>query len=338
MADKNDSSRTVQQTARTILRFLRDNPEGATKDVLSKRAGVALVTTQRALKFMREEWDAPLEFNHGSKRWVLLDPKFTLPLTDPDPEDLTAVVFASALLAPVADEELNSRVKRLIEQMDDALEENGPRNKNDAKVRPRSVTATVTTGSQVDYRMVSKLLLAIGSGVVRMEYESPWANTRKTYDIEPWQIRIHDGQMYMRAYSRTHGEARSFRVAQVTHARVLPGEVPRETVPPKDDLWGGGPAYGIDSDRPGVATLRIRGGVARWVARMLWDPGQEDRWIEEGELLERKVPYHSCRELARRLLFHADGLEMIEPEELRREVDSFARGLLERMGTGGAPD
>ncbi|HFE43932.1 MAG TPA: hypothetical protein ENJ18_00355, partial [Nannocystis exedens] len=124
MADKSDSSRTVQQTARTILRFLRDNPEGATKDVLSKRAGVALVTTQRALKFMREDWDAPLEFKHGSKLWVLLDPKFTLPLTDPDPEDLTAVVFASALLAPVADEELNSRVKRLIEQMDDALEEN----------------------------------------------------------------------------------------------------------------------------------------------------------------------------------------------------------------------
>jgi len=100
-----------------ILRYLRDNPEGTTKDVLSKRAGVAPVTAQRALKFMREEWDAPLEFHHGSKRWVLLDSKFTLPLTDPDPEDLTAVVFASALLAPVGDEELNSRVKRLIEQM-----------------------------------------------------------------------------------------------------------------------------------------------------------------------------------------------------------------------------
>ncbi|MEZ4381085.1 MAG: WYL domain-containing protein [Nannocystaceae bacterium] len=335
MADKNDSSKTVQQTARTILRYLRDNPEGTTKDNLSKRAGVAPVTVQRALKFMREEWDAPLEFHHGSKRWRLLDAKFTLPLTDPDPEDLTAVVFASALLAPVGDEELNMRVKRLIEQMDDALEESsGPKSKSDAKVRPRSVTATVTTGSQVDYRMVSKLLLAIGSGVVRMEYESPWANTHKTYDIEPWQIRIHDGQMYMRAYSRTHGEPRSFRVAQVTHARVLPDESPREAVPAKDELWGGGPAFGIDWDRPGTAVVQLRGGVARWVARMMWDPGQEDRWIEEGELLERKFPYHSCRELARRLLFHADGLEKIEPEELREEVVAFSRGLLERLGAG----
>lgn len=330
---KQDSSRTVQQTARIILRYLRDNPEGATKEVLAKKANVALVTTQRALKFMREDWDAPLEFQHGSKRWLLLDPKFTLPLTDPDPEDLTAVVFASALLAPVADEELSARVKRLIEQMDDALEES-PKSRHEApKVRPRSVTATVTTGSQVDYRQVSKLLQAIGTGVVRIAYESPWANTRKEHDIEPWQLRIHDGSMYLRAWSRTTGDARSFRVAQIVHARVLPGETPREVVPPKESLWGSGDSgFGIDSDRPGIATLRIRGGVARWVARMMWDAGQEDRWIEDGELLERRVPYHSIREFARRLLGIADGLESIEPKELRDEVIAHARGLLGRLG------
>jgi predicted DNA-binding transcriptional regulator YafY len=329
---KQDSSRTVQQTARTILRHLRDNPEGVTKEALANKAGVALVTTQRALKYMREEWDAPLEFQHGSKRWCLLDPKFTLPLTDPDPEDLTAVVFAAALLAPVADEELSARVKRLIEQMDDALEDS-PKGKHDAvKVRPRSVTATVTTGSQVDYRQVTKLLTAIGVGVVRITYESPWTNTRKDHDLEPWQLRIHDGSMYLRAWSRTTNDARSFRVAQIVHARVLPGETPREPVPGKDSLWGSGDAgFGIDSDRPGVATLRIRGGVARWVARMQWDPGQEDRWISEGELLERRVPYHSCREFARRLLGIADGLESIEPAQLREEVTGYARGLLERL-------
>ncbi|MEZ4448523.1 MAG: WYL domain-containing protein [Nannocystaceae bacterium] len=336
---KNDSSRTVQQTARLILRHLRDNPEGATKEILSKRTQVAPVTVQRALKYMREDWDAPLEFHHGSKRWKLLDPKFTLPLTDPEPEDLTAVVFASALLAPVADEELNARVKRLIEQMDDALDEGAPKAKTDAgaKVRPRSVTATVTTGSTIDYRMVSKILTAIGSGVVRMEYESPWANTRRTHDIEPWQLRIHDGQMYMRAFSRTHGEARSFRITQITHARVLPGEHPREPVPAKEALWGSGdPGFGIDSDRPGVAVVRLRGGVARWVHRMLWDAGQEDRWIDEGELLERRVPYHSCREMARRLLTVADGIESIEPSELREEVVRGARVLVDRLAI--APD
>lgn len=329
-AAKQDSSRTVQETARFILRYLREHADGATKETLSTKAGVAGVTVQRALKYMREEWDAPLEFVHASKVWKLLDDKFTLPLTDPDPEDLAAVVFASALLQPVADAELNARVKRLVEQMDAAVEES---QKTASKVRPKSVTATMTTGTRVDSRLVSKLLAAVGTGVVRIEYDSPWSGTRKTHDVEPWQLRLHDGVMYMRAFSRTTGDARSFRVAQIVHARVLPGQAPREPVPAKNLLWGSGdPGFGIDSDRPGVATLKVRGGVARWIANMVWDPGQEDRWLEPNELLERRVPYHSCREFARRLLSIVDGLESIEPAELRDEVVGDARAFLERLG------
>lgn len=331
-AAKQDSSRTVQETARVILRHLRDNPEGSSKEALATRAGVAGVTVQRALKYMREEWDAPLDFVHGSKLWRLLDTSFTLPLTDPEPEDLAAVVFAAALLAPVADAELNARVKRLVEQMDAAVEEGASKSDAPGKVRPRSVTATVTTGTRVDSRLVGRLLQAVGTAVVRVEYDSPWSGSRKTHDIEPWQVRVHDGQMYLRAYSRTTGDARVFRVAQIVHARVLPGQAPREPMPTKGSLWGSAdPGYGIDTDRPGVATLRVRGGVARWIANMVWDPGQEDRWIEPAELLERKVPYHSCRELARRLLSIVDGLESIEPAELREEVVSDARAFLDRI-------
>lgn len=330
---KSESSRTVQETARTILRYLREHPDGASKEALAKRAGVAGVTVQRALKYMRETWDAPAQFNHATKQWQLLDRSFTLPLTDPEPEDLAAVVFAAALLSPLADEELNARVRRLIEQMDEAVEEKRSR-QDSGRVRPRAVTATSTTSSEVDSRLISKLATSIGTGVVRIQYESPWANSRKHHDIEPWQLRIHDGSMYLRAFSRTYNEPRSYRVAQIVHARVLPEERPREQVPPRSQLWGSAdPGYGIDSDRPGVATLRIRGGVARWVSRMKWDPGQEDRWVIEGELLERKVPYHSCREFARRLLSIVDGLEAIEPPELRDEVVQDAREFLERISS-----
>ena len=40
---KQDSSRTVQETARLILRHLRDNAEGASKEALAAR-GVELVS------------------------------------------------------------------------------------------------------------------------------------------------------------------------------------------------------------------------------------------------------------------------------------------------------
>ena len=86
-------------------------------------------------------------------------------------------------------------------------------------------------------------------------------------------------------------------------------------------LWGNeDPAYGIDHDRPDVAVLRIRGPVARWVHSMQFHPSQQDTWIVDGELLERRVAYGSCREFARRVLSIIDAVESIEPAALREQV------------------
>jgi predicted DNA-binding transcriptional regulator YafY len=58
---------------------------------------------------------------------------------------------------------------------------------------------------------------------------------------------------------------------------------------------------------------------------VVWHPEQRDRWIERGKLLERRVPYRSCREMARRVLSVLDGVESVAPEELRAEVDRAVR-------------
>ena len=72
--------------------------------------------------------------------------------------------------------------------------------------------------------------------------------------------------------------------------------------------------------------IRFRGGLARWIARIVWHPLQKDLWLEPDELLERTIPYRSCRELARRLASVIDVIESIEPRELCEEVFGlFAR-------------
>jgi predicted DNA-binding transcriptional regulator YafY len=256
-----------------------------------------------------------------------------LPLTDPDAQDLSAVLFAEALLAPLADEEITARLRRLAEQMDAEIRERG-RAPSDA-ARPGTLVATLTTGSRTDPGILSVLFGAVGKQVVQIRYASPWSRdgSSRVHDVEPWQLRLHDGNMYLRAYSRTHKEPRSFRVPQIEGAEIIEGLMPREPVPPPDKIWGDhDPAFGIDEDRPGVAVLRVRGSAARWVHHNVWDPGQQDTWIEDGELLERRMAYRSCRELARRLLSLGDALESIEPAELREAVCEHARILVERLG------
>jgi predicted DNA-binding transcriptional regulator YafY len=106
----------------------------------------------------------------------------------------------------------------------------------------------------------------------------------------------------------------------------MPGEKPSRSAPTSDLLWGhDDPRFGVDEDRPGIARIRLHGAVARWVAGSVWHPKQEDTWLVEGSRLERRLPYRSCRELARRLAGVADGIESIEPRELLIEVTSLAQ-------------
>ena len=321
-------SELVKETARVLLRHLRDHPGGATKEELAKVAEVSHPSIQRALTWLRDHCDSPVEFDRAAGRWVLRDPHFTLPLTDPDAQDLAAVLFAEALLAPLADEEITSRLRRLAEQMDAEIRDRGGTPSEGA--RPGTLVATLTTGSRTDPTILSTLFGAVGKQVVQIRYASPWSSSAgsRLHDVEPWQLRLHDGNMYMRAYSRTHGEARSFRVAQIEDAELIEGLTPREPLPLPDKIWGDhDPAFGIDEDRPDTAVLHIRAPVARWVAHNVWDPGQRDTWLEDGELLERRVAYRSCRELARRLLSLGDSLVKVEPEALREAVRSHARVL-----------
>lgn len=136
-------------------------------------------------------------------------------------------------------------------------------------------------------------------------------------EIEPWELRVHDGAVYLRAWARGPAEARTFRLAHIEAVEDAEGS----RRPPPSDVWGDeSPAFGIDRDRPGTAVIRLRGPVARWVAHVVWHPGEQDVWLEPDELLERTVAYRSCRELARRLASVLDGIESIEPQQLREEV------------------
>ncbi len=314
--------------AAEILELLRRaGSEGMTGKEMMERSGAKLPSWRRAMKWLRDDEDAPIEFDRSTNRWRLEDPSFTLPLHAPDDQDFAALVVGGATLASVADTDLAERITRLVEELDGRARQQGEA----PDVRPDRVVATATTATPVSPRILLTLLKACNGKVVRIAYDSVWsADPPRTYEIEPWQIRLHDGVPYLLAYSHAHEQPRIFRVAHVLSAVVVDGVAPRGARPPHDRLWGErDPACGVDYDRPGEATIRVRGPMARMLARTRMHPGQEDRWIEENELLERHVRYRSCREFARRLLPLGDALVAVSPPELADEIRKHARALVD---------
>ncbi len=313
-----------------VLRVVTDAGErGLTKAAIVAVIRGALGTTsavsiQRALTRLRDEHDAPIAYVAG--RWRLRTP-FTMPLESPEAQDVVAVLLARAILEPLGDAEMLGRVDRLVEQLD-------------ARVRARvgaaglppggALSSTLTLGTTAAPGVLRALLDACRRRALRIAYASPWkpANTPPVWvDIEPWALRVHDGAAYLRAWRRDTASARTYRVAHIDAIDPCPHELEAALVPVAAEIWGeADPAYGIDLDRPATAVVVLHGAVARWVHRVRWHPGQRDRWLLPGEILERTVAYRSARELARRIASVFDGVRTIEPAALRDAVAAILRG------------
>ncbi len=324
------------EAGKVLLRYLRKHPTGATFKELAGALRQANLehdseeTARRGIRYLQDYHDAPISPVRADNTWVLEDPEFTIPLVDPTQLDLASTIFAAAVLEPMASPVMRTRIERMVEMMDLVVRQRG----EEAKVRRTTLTASITTGMPTDADIIAVLSEACARRrVIEIDYYSPWTDEHKRYTVEPWQLRVHDGGMYVRAYSLQAKAARTFRVVQVRSLRRLDGATCVGKRPPLDELWGDATGLGVDDDRPGVAIVRVRGSYARWVELECWDDSQEDHWSADMTVLERRVEYRSCREFARRLLSLGDALLSVEPRALHEEVAAHARALAARVST-----
>ncbi|WP_437592321.1 helix-turn-helix transcriptional regulator [Sorangium sp. So ce1000] len=330
------ASGKIRRAGQAALTLLRGQEHTSLKEIAC-RAGVSEETAKRALDVLRDN-GAPFEYVAAARGWCMTDPTFALPLFEPAVEDLRAAMTAAGLLEALGQADVATRAWALFDELD--VELHGGRGR---AISRDALRVTQSTGRVRDQRWVLTLLRAVRRGVVEIRYRSPWKEEASTHQFEPWQLWLHDGVLYVRGYSRTRKAPRTFRLAGIDGLAVLPGQVPTAPVPARGQIWGeGDPRLGVDEDRPDTAKIKFRGPMARWVGGVAWHPSQTDVWDENEGVLERHVPYRSCRELARRLASMADGLVSVEPPELRAEVlrilEEGIRRLAPQRVHGGRPE
>lgn len=79
-------------------------------------------------------------------------------------------------------------------------------------------------------------------------------------------------------------------------------------------------AYGIFGGKADkLAVLRFTAEGARWVSDEKWHPQQEAMWLPDGRY-ELRIPYREPRELAMDIMRHGKNVEVVAPDDLRRQV------------------
>lgn len=321
MAEKRRPTDGLRRVAREALRMLHASEFVSSTSIVAETQS-SPATVKRAMDWLRDE-GAPVTYVEKRRAWTLHGKTFDLPFDEPTNEDLEAVLVAAGVLAGLGQEKAAARARGLFNQLAHRV----PGGATDT-LRLGSLRVTLATTRAPDPRHLLLLLGAARRSVVQIASRSPWTRKSDTHEFEPWQVWLHDGVAYVRGYSLTRKSPRTFRLANIVSLFDLKGRVPSQRVP--DNPWDGAdPRFGIDEDRPGTAILRVRGAVARWLESLRWHPNQEAVWIERDELLEFRLPYRSCREIARRIATLGDGLVSVEPRELRDELRKIASAALD---------
>ena len=164
---------------------------------------------------------------------------------------------------------------------------------------------------------------AVGSALLRrrrlqISYHGRGRNQVQAREVSPQRLIHYRDNWYLDAWCHWRNALRSFAVDAVLAAQVLDRAAIDVDEAELDAVLGAG--YGIFAGREVQwARLRFSAERARWVAAETWHPAQRGRFDASGCYL-LDLPYADPRELVMDILRHVPEVEVLGPEELRKEA------------------
>lgn len=156
--------------------------------------------------------------------------------------------------------------------------------------------------------------------VVRLQYHALHNNRVTTRDIEPLKLDWVDQAWMVSGYCRLRQAIRIFRLDRIdqltlTHERFTPRPI-EETCHSEGDI--------------GV-TVKFSAEVVRWVQEQQHFSFRESQPLPSGEMVMR-YKVRAFQQIEGWLLSWADGMEVLEPLELRQRVAALAAVIVQRHG------
>lgn len=159
------------------------------------------------------------------------------------------------------------------------------------------------------------------------EYHSRGSNRRSERTVSPQRLTHYREAWYLDAWDDVSNELRTFSIDRMRRPAVL--DQAALDLPDSELDAHYATSYGIFGGKADKeAVLVFSAERARWVADEIWHPEQKGRYLEDGRF-ELRVPYKDSRELCMDIMRHGPHVQVIEPEELRREVRNLLRQALD---------
>ena len=181
------------------------------------------------------------------------------------------------------------------------------------------VRLRMTQLRQTSTEAFSTVLAALRTGPrLAFTYRSRSRDQETERTCSPLRLTFYRSNWYLAAWCHRRDELRVFSVDRIEKPRVAAEAVhepPAGTLEAELDS-----SYGIFTGRADrTAVLKFNALAARWVAEEEWHPDSRAEVLADGGVLLR-IPYKHETELVMDILRHGANCEVLEPEDLRRNV------------------
>lgn len=298
-----------------MLRAGRSVPFSELREAL----GISRAQLKRDLAYMRERFNAPIEFDRatGGYRFgrPLAGPRYELPGLWFSAAEIHALLtmrhllenLQPGLLAPHV-EPLLGRIEAILGAGDHAKEEVG-----------RRVRVLHLAARRLRHEHFSTVAHAtLRRRRLQIRHYNRMEDRETERVISPQRLVHYRDNWYVDAYCHLRDALRSFAVDAIRAAELLEERARDVPAAELDAYLKSG--YGIFAGREVAwAKLRFSPLAARWVAAQTWHSKQRSAFEPDGSYL-LEIPYADDRELVMDILKFGPDVEVLAPEALRARV------------------
>jgi predicted DNA-binding transcriptional regulator YafY len=303
---------------------------------LRSSLGVSAATLKRDLEFMRERFNAPIDYDREANGYRFGEPRpgprYELPGLWFSADEAYALLSMHTLLAELQPGLLEPHIAPLQARLR-AIVGGEPAWKDiEKRIRvfqpERRQAPAAHEGTH--FGLVATAVLKRSRLWIRHYNRKDDRETER--EISPQRLVHYRGNWYVDGYCHMREGLRSFAVDAIRAAELRDARAKEIPAAELDEHLGSG--YGIFAGREVQwAKLRFTPQAARWVSAQVWHPKQRVQVEKDGSYL-LEIPYAHERELMMEILKYGPDVEVLAPEALRSGVAAHLTQAASRYNPG----
>ena len=298
---------------------------------LQEALGVSRAQLKRDLAYMRERFNAPIEYDRDANGYKfgrpLAGPRYELPGLWFSAEDTHALLTMVQVLKGLDSEVLGQHVAPFLERLR-AILGAGDHSWKEVENRIRLIPIGRRAPEAGHFGVVAGALMRRRRLHVKHFNRVSGAVTER--DLSPQSLVYYRDNWYLDAWCHLRNDLRSFSVDAFREAAMLDERAKEVAKSDLEEYLSSG--YGIFAGRKVEwATIRFTSLAARWVSAQRWHSKQRSRREEDGSYV-LELPYANDQELLMDVLKYGPEAEVLAPPELRERA---AQQLREAVGKYG---